>query len=105
TAVGFAGGYTQNPTYRETCTGRTGHTEAVRIVYDPQRVSTAELLRIMFENHDPTQGDRQGNDIGSQYRSAVYALDAEQLAQAEDRKSTRLNSSHVSNSYAVVCLK
>lgn len=83
TAVGFAGGYTPNPTYRETCTGRTGHTEAVRIVYDPQRVSTAELLRIMFENHDPTQGDRQGNDVGSQYRSAVYALDAEQLAQAE----------------------
>lgn len=81
TSVGFAGGYTPNPTYRETCTGRTGHTEAVRIVYDPAKVSVEQLLKIAFENHDPTQGDRQGNDVGSQYRSAVYAEDEEQLAQ------------------------
>lgn len=83
TSVGFAGGYTPNPTYREVCTGRTGHTESVRVVYNPAKVSIEELLKIAFENHDPTQGDRQGNDVGTQYRSAVYVEDAEQLARVE----------------------
>lgn len=73
TSVGYAGGFTQNPTYREVCTGRTGHAEVVRIVFNPVEVSLAELLRVAFENHDPTTGDRQGNDVGSQYRSTVYA--------------------------------
>jgi peptide-methionine (S)-S-oxide reductase len=72
TAVGYQGGFTPNPTYEETCSGRTGHTEAVLVAYDPRRVSAAELLRIFWESHDPTQGLRQGNDVGSQYRSAVY---------------------------------
>ena len=79
TSVGYAGGFTQNPTYREVCTGRTGHTEAVRVVFDPEQVSVEELLKVMFENHDPTLGDRQGNDVGTQYRSAVYASSPEQL--------------------------
>lgn len=78
TSVGYAGGFTKNPTYREVCTGRTGHTEAVRVVFDPERVSVEELLKVMFENHDPTLGDRQGNDVGTQYRSAVYASSPEQ---------------------------
>ncbi|WP_228073454.1 peptide-methionine (S)-S-oxide reductase MsrA [Corynebacterium sp. ED61] len=79
TSVGYAGGLTKNPTYREVCTGRTGHTEAVRVVFDPEKVSVEELLKVMFENHDPTLGDRQGNDVGTQYRSAVYASSPEQL--------------------------
>jgi len=79
TSVGYAGGFTKNPTYREVCTGRTGHTEAVRVVFDPEQVSVEELLKVMFENHDPTLGDRQGNDVGTQYRSAVYASSSEQL--------------------------
>lgn len=79
TSVGYAGGYTPNPTYREVCTGRTGHAEVVRIVFDAAAVSLEQLLQIAFENHDPTQGDRQGNDVGTQYRSCVYAQDAEQL--------------------------
>lgn len=79
TSVGYAGGFTKNPTYREVCTGRTGHTEAVRVVFDPEKVSVEELLKVMFENHDPTLGDRQGNDVGTQYRSAVYASSPEQL--------------------------
>ncbi|HEY9130944.1 MAG TPA: peptide-methionine (S)-S-oxide reductase MsrA [Dyella sp.] len=83
TAVGYAGGYTPNPTYREVCSGQTGHTEAVQIVYDPANVDLSSLLRTFWENHDPTQGMRQGNDVGSQYRSAIYATDAEQLAAAE----------------------
>jgi peptide-methionine (S)-S-oxide reductase len=83
TAVGYQGGYTPNPTYEETCTGRTGHTEAVQIVYDPARVSYEDLLKVFWENHDPTQGNRQGNDVGTQYRSAIYATDDEQLATAE----------------------
>lgn len=79
TSVGYAGGYTPNPTYREVCTGRTGHAEVVRVVFDAAAVSLEQLLQIAFENHDPTQGDRQGNDAGTQYRSCVYAQDAEQL--------------------------
>jgi peptide-methionine (S)-S-oxide reductase len=83
TAVGYAGGYTKNPTYEETCSGRTGHTEAVLVVFDPKETSYEEILRLFWENHDPTQGMRQGNDVGTQYRSAIYATTDEQLAAAE----------------------
>lgn len=78
TAAGYSGGYTLNPTYREVCTGKTGHTEAVRIVYDPQVISYEQLLQVFWENHDPAQGMRQGNDMGTQYRSAIYPLTPEQ---------------------------
>src|SRR5437763_1224327 len=83
TAVGYAGGYTPNPTYEEACSGRTGHTEAVLVVFDPAQISYDELLRLFWENHDPTQGMRQGNDVGTQYRSAIYTDGPEQLAAAE----------------------
>jgi len=83
TAVGYAGGYTPNPTYQEVCSGRTGHTEAVLVVFDPKQVSYEEILRLFWENHDPTQGMRQGNDAGTQYRSAIYTLNEEQQAAAE----------------------
>lgn len=83
TAVGYQGGFTLNPTYEEACSGRTGHAETVKVCFDPEKVSYEELLRIFFENHDPTQGMRQGNDIGTQYRSAVYTTDAEQAAVAQ----------------------
>jgi peptide-methionine (S)-S-oxide reductase len=83
TAVGYQGGSTPNPTYREVCSGRTGHTEAVQVVFDPARISYAELLRAFWEGHDPTQGMRQGNDMGTQYRSAIYTTTPEQLAAAE----------------------
>jgi len=86
TAVGYAGGQTPNPTYEETCSGRTGHTEAVLVVFDPARISYAELLRAFWEGHDPTQGMRQGNDVGSQYRSAAYWADE---AQREAIESSR----------------
>ena len=78
TAVGYAGGFTPNPTYEEVCGGRTGHAEVVRVVYDPAQVNYNDLLRIFWENHDPTQGMRQGNDVGTQYRSAIYVHDNEQ---------------------------
>jgi peptide-methionine (S)-S-oxide reductase len=83
TAVGYAGGYTPNATYGEVCSGQTGHAEVVLVAYDPARVSYEELLRIFWENHDPTQGMRQGNDVGTQYRSLIYATDDEQLRAAE----------------------
>jgi peptide-methionine (S)-S-oxide reductase len=86
TFVGYAGGYTPNPAYEEVCSGRTGHTEVVGVVYDPAVISFADLLRIFWENHDPTQGMRQGNDVGTQYRSAVYLTDP---AQAEAVELTR----------------
>jgi peptide-methionine (S)-S-oxide reductase len=83
TAVGYAGGYTPNPTYEEVCTGRTGHNEVVLVVYDPAKIGYAELLRVFWESHDPTQGMRQGNDVGTQYRSGIYVHDAAQRAAAE----------------------
>jgi peptide-methionine (S)-S-oxide reductase len=88
TAVGYAGGHTPNPSYQEVCSGRTGHTEVVLVVFDPAQISYAELLRVFWEGHDPTQGMRQGNDRGTQYRSAVYTTDAEQAAEAEASRST-----------------
>ena len=83
TAAGYAGGYTPNPSYEEVCSGRTGHTEVVLVVYDPALVDYATLLKVFWESHDPTQGMRQGNDIGTQYRSAIYTTDDEHLAVAE----------------------
>jgi peptide-methionine (S)-S-oxide reductase len=83
TAVGYAGGATANATYREVCSGMTGHTEVVRIVFDPKTVSYDQILKAFWENHDPTQGMRQGNDVGTQYRSAVYTFGADQLKAAE----------------------
>ncbi len=83
TAVGYAGGFTRNPLYEEVCTGRTGHTEVVLAVFDPTVTSYGEMLKTFWEGHDPTQGFRQGNDVGSQYRSAVYTMDDRQLQIAE----------------------
>jgi peptide-methionine (S)-S-oxide reductase len=83
TAVGYAGGYTRNPTYEEVCTAKTGHTEAVLVAFDPDKTSYEEMLRLFWEGHDPTQGMRQGNDVGTQYRSAIYYSNDEQREAAE----------------------
>ena len=82
TSAGYAGGVTPNPTYEEVCSGRTGHAEVVQVVYDPAKISYEDLLKIFWENHDPTQGMRQGNDVGTQYRSAIYTTTEEQAATA-----------------------
>ncbi len=83
TSVGYAGGHTPNPTYEEVCSGRTGHAEVVRVIYDPTKVTFDDLLKVFWENHDPTQGMRQGNDVGSQYRSVIFTTTPEQQAKAE----------------------
>jgi peptide-methionine (S)-S-oxide reductase len=86
TAAGYAGGFTPTPTYEEGCSGRTGHAEVVLVVFDPEKVSYADLLRVFWESHDPTQGMRQGNDIGTQYRSAIYTADEAQQRAAEESR-------------------
>ena len=86
TAVGYAGGYTPNPTYEEVCTGLTGHNEVVRVVYDPAQVDYETLLEVFWESHDPTQGMRQGNDVGTQYRSGIYCYGAQQRQSAEQSR-------------------
>jgi peptide-methionine (S)-S-oxide reductase len=83
TSVGYAGGHTPNPTYREVCSGRTGHAEVVRVAFDSNEMTYDALLKVFWESHDPTQGMRQGNDVGTQYRSAIYCYGAEQLAMAQ----------------------
>jgi peptide-methionine (S)-S-oxide reductase len=88
TAVGYAGGLTPNPTYEEVCSGRTGHNEVVLVIYDPREIRYDQLLAVFWENHDPTQGMRQGNDMGTQYRSGIYAFDADQRAAAEASKAS-----------------
>ena len=87
TAVSYAGGYTPNPTYEETCSGKTGHTEAVLVVFDPAKITYEEILKLFWEGHDPTQAMRQGNDVGTQYRSAVYTTSPEQVAAVEATKA------------------
>ncbi len=94
TSVGYAGGYTPNPTYQEVCTGQTGHTEVVRVVFDPRKVRYPDLLKAFWESHDPTQGMRQGGDVGTQYRSAILAVGAEQLEQARQSKAAYQRALH-----------
>ena len=91
TAVGYMAGGTPNPTYQEVCSGRTGHTEAVRVVFDPKIVSYDALLKLFWEGHDPTQGMRQGNDVGSQYRSGIYTTSPEQAAAAQTSREAYQN--------------
>jgi peptide-methionine (S)-S-oxide reductase len=94
TSVGYSGGFTPNPTYEEVCSGLTGHAEVVKVVFDPEKVSYEDLLRVFWESHDPTQGMRQGNDVGTQYRSAIYYTNEEQREAAEDSRDVyqkRLN--------------
>ncbi|MGH8199643.1 MAG: peptide-methionine (S)-S-oxide reductase MsrA [Steroidobacteraceae bacterium] len=86
TAVGYAGGFTPNPTYEEVCSGLTGHAEVVRVIYDPEKIDFEDLLKVFWESHDPRQGARQQNDVGTQYRSVIYATDAEQRQAAEESK-------------------
>jgi len=86
TAVGYAGGFTPNATYEEVCSGETGHAEVVRVIYDPEKIDYEDLLKVFWESHDPTQGMRQGNDVGTQYRSAIYVTDAQQRKAAEESK-------------------
>lgn len=87
TSVGYAGGFTENPTYDEVCSGMTGHTEVVMVVYDPEKITLKELLRVFWEKHDPTQGMRQGNDLGTQYRSAIFFFDEEDRQVIENSKN------------------
>jgi peptide-methionine (S)-S-oxide reductase len=101
TAVGYAGGATENPTYEEVCSGRTGHTEAVLVVYDPAKVSYDTLLQVFWENHDPTQGMRQGNDVGTQYRSAIYTTTAAQHEAAE-RSLAQYQAALASHGYGAI---
>ena len=97
TAVGYAGGHAPNPSYQQVCTGLTGHAEAVLVVFDPKRIAYDELLRVFWESHDPTQGMRQGNDVGTQYRSGIYVFDDEQRESAED--SQRLYQQALTNAH------
>jgi peptide-methionine (S)-S-oxide reductase len=101
TSVGYAGGYTPNPTYEEVCSGRTAHSEVVRVVFDPQRVRYEELLRAFWERHDPTQGMRQGNDIGTQYRSVIHCTSATQLGLAQASLATYQQSLRASGHGAI----
>jgi peptide-methionine (S)-S-oxide reductase len=101
TAAGYAGGYTPNPLYKEVCSGRTGHNEVVRVVYDPAVITYEDLLRVFWESHDPTQGMRQGNDIGTQYRSGIYTYDGDQR-EAARASLTRYQQRLASNGFGTI---